>query len=283
MDAVAKTFKQLWRSTNGFKIRRLGDRKVLFVFDNLHDVDCIIKNQPWSFDKYLLVIQRYDSDYPTRNLIFNKVTFWVQVHDITFRYMIKQITECLCDIIGEVQKSSGVVDDEGGHIMRVRITLDLTLPLCQGRVITLKGGGNSWVSFKFERLPNLCYWCGWISHDDKNCELWIQSKGTLKIENQQFGLSLWAAPYTYAGNDVIYIPGYYEDHFSQQSKPPSDTVVGVVVEEVVATKTPMDQPDKESEQCVGDINAQSFSNSNSWYIWVNHAAKFGYSYYSGSE
>ena len=34
------------------------------------------------------------------------------------------------------------MDDEGGHFMRVRVTLDLTLPLCQGRVITLAMGGE---------------------------------------------------------------------------------------------------------------------------------------------
>ena len=34
------------------------------------------------------------------------------------------------------------MDDEGGHFMRVRVTLDLTLPLCQGRVITLAVGGG---------------------------------------------------------------------------------------------------------------------------------------------
>ena len=152
MDAVAKMFKQLWRSTNGFKIRRLGDHKVLFVFDNLSDVDHIIKNQPWSFDKYLVVIQRYDGKSLTHELIFNKATFWVQVHDIPFRYMTKQMAECLCDIIGEVQKSLGAVDDEGGHFMRVRVTLDLTLPLCRGSVITFEGGGKSWVSFKYKLI-----------------------------------------------------------------------------------------------------------------------------------
>ena len=72
MDAVARTFKQLWRSTNGFKLKRLGEHKVLFVFDNLPDIDRIIQNQPWSFDKHLVVIQRYDSDTPARNLILTK-------------------------------------------------------------------------------------------------------------------------------------------------------------------------------------------------------------------
>ena len=46
MDGVARTFKQLWSSTNGFKIQHLGDHKVLFVFDSLVDVDRILKNQP---------------------------------------------------------------------------------------------------------------------------------------------------------------------------------------------------------------------------------------------
>lgn len=72
MDVVARTFKQLWRSTNGFKIKRLGDHKVLFVFDNLLDVDRIIQNQPWSFDKHFVVIQRYDSDTPTSNFSLTK-------------------------------------------------------------------------------------------------------------------------------------------------------------------------------------------------------------------
>ena len=44
MEVVARTFKQLWRSTNDFKIRHIGDHKCLFVFDNLFDVDRIIKN-----------------------------------------------------------------------------------------------------------------------------------------------------------------------------------------------------------------------------------------------
>ena len=135
----------------------------------------------------------------------------MQVHDIPYKYMMKHMAECLCDTIGEVQKSSGAVDDDGGQFMRVWVTLDLNLPLCRGRVITLEGGGKSWVSFKYEHLPNLCYWCGRLSHDDKNCDLSINSKGTLKVENQQFGSCLRAAPYTSAGKDVIYVSRYYED------------------------------------------------------------------------
>ena len=67
-----------------------------------------------------------------------------------------------------------------------------------------------WISFKYERLPNFCFWCGCLNHSDKDCELWIESKGTLTPEQQQFNSSLKAALYASAGKDVIYVPGYYE-------------------------------------------------------------------------
>ncbi|KAK9989616.1 hypothetical protein SO802_029855 [Lithocarpus litseifolius] len=210
MEAMARTFKQLWRSTNGFTIRNHNDHRVLFVFDNPGDIDRILKNQPWSFDKHLVMLQRYNTDCPVRDLEFTKTTFWVQVHDIPIRYMTKEVAENICDIVGEVQKSADAVSDEGGHFIRVQVMIDITLPLCRGRVITLENGTKHWVQFRYERLPNLCFWCGRLNHADKKCELWINSKGTLAVEQQQFNSSLKAAPYKHSGRDVIVVPGFYE-------------------------------------------------------------------------
>ena len=87
MEAMARTFKQLWRCTNGFKIQNHKEQRVLFVFDNLGDVYRILQNQPWSFDKHLVMLQRYNSDVPICDLIFKTTLFWVQVHNIPVRYM----------------------------------------------------------------------------------------------------------------------------------------------------------------------------------------------------
>ena len=75
MEAMARTFKQLWRSTNGFKIRNHQDHRVLFVFNNLTDIDRILESQPWSFDKHLVMVQRYNTDVPVRDLSFMKALF----------------------------------------------------------------------------------------------------------------------------------------------------------------------------------------------------------------
>ena len=69
---------------------------------------------------------------------------------------------------------------DGGSFMRVRVIIDINKPLCRGRRFSSSQGEQGWVSFKYERLPNLCYWCGSLSHVDKDCELWIDSEGQLK-------------------------------------------------------------------------------------------------------
>ena len=62
--------------------------------------------------------------------------------------------------------------------------IDITRPLCRGRIISLGPNDDRFISFKYERLPNICYWCGLVSHDDKECSLWLSSKGSLKVDNQ---------------------------------------------------------------------------------------------------
>jgi len=58
-------------------------------------------------------------------------------------------------------------------------------------------------------LPDLCYWCGQLTHDDRDCELWIDSKGTLKVEQSEFGPQLRAPPFVVIRKNAILVPGYY--------------------------------------------------------------------------
>lgn len=65
------------------------------------------------------MLQRYNSDIPMCELVFKTTLFWVQAHDIPVRYMNKRVAEEICDIVGEVQKSTRAVDDDGGLFIQV--------------------------------------------------------------------------------------------------------------------------------------------------------------------
>ena len=60
---------------NGYKIRNLGDHMVLFVFDNNSNVERIIENQTWSFDKHLVVLQTFEEFSKLKDLVFDKSLF----------------------------------------------------------------------------------------------------------------------------------------------------------------------------------------------------------------
>ena len=174
-------------------------------------MDRILSSEPWSFDKYLVVPERYERQTPLEDLKFDKASFWVQVHNIPIGYRNKSVAEDICEAIGQVDRSTSTSVSEGGNYIRVRVTLDVYQPLCRGRIDTFEDGGKIWVNFKYERLPNICYWCGCFDHDDKDCDIWIQSKGTLRMEERLFGLWIRAEQSGPPKKNVVRVSGYYED------------------------------------------------------------------------
>ena len=210
VEAVARTFNPIWRSKNGFQIQNLGEHRLLFLFDNKSDVERVLRNEPWSFDKHVIVLQYFDKTLPLRDVVFKETVFWVQVHDIPITYMNQATAEALCASIGEVIHVPGNSPLGGRGFMRVWVRVDVTQPLCRGRVVTLENGEQSWVAFKYEWLPILCYWCGRLDHTDKDCEEWIQSNGTLKLKDKRYDSSIRALPFYPSKKNSVCVPGYFE-------------------------------------------------------------------------
>ncbi|XP_023917452.1 uncharacterized protein At4g02000-like [Quercus suber] len=162
----------------------------LFTFDNKNDVDRIIASEPWSFEKYLVAMQKYDKETLIGEVKFERVSLWIQLHGIPPRNMTKEAALKINGVIREVTIPKDFKEIDGGNFLQLQVSVDLSLPLCRGRLITLKNGKQVWISFKYERLPNVCYWCGHLTHDDRECEIWIDSEGTLKSEDRQFSPGL---------------------------------------------------------------------------------------------
>ncbi|XP_075636755.1 uncharacterized protein LOC142608993 [Castanea sativa] len=118
MEAVARTFKLLWKAENRSTVSKNGSHRALFMFDKKEDVDCILSSEPWSFDKYLVVLERYKRQTPLEDLKFDKASFWVQVHNIPIGYRNKFVFEDICEAIGQVDRTTSVYDSKGGSYIR---------------------------------------------------------------------------------------------------------------------------------------------------------------------
>lgn len=115
----------------------------------------------------------------------------------------------ICEVVGEVTKPSETRLFNAANFIRLQVSIDLSLPLCRGRLISLNDGKEVWASFKYERLPNMCYWCGRLTHDDRDCDLWVKNEGNLQVDQRAFGPYLRAPPFVATRKNVINVFGYY--------------------------------------------------------------------------
>ena len=176
----------------GFEIRDMGDHMVLFVFPEASNIERVLLGEPWTFDKHLVALKRMDVNEDIRELGFSMTRFWVQIHDLPLQSFSVAIEE-IVSIVGSVDsKASEAGCGNAFNFIRLRVAVNTSKPLCRGRKISMANGKEGWVSFKYERLPTICYWCGKLTHSDRECPLWEKSRGTLRGRDQQFGAWLCA-------------------------------------------------------------------------------------------
>ena len=87
----------------------------------------------WSFDKYLISLQKMDKNVLVKDLAFTKTLFWVQIHDLPLGDMNPSATCAIGSNISVVQeglKEWGTQD--GSSFMRIRVLVDTSKPLCWG-------------------------------------------------------------------------------------------------------------------------------------------------------
>lgn len=207
VDAIGRTFRAAWKTRKGFDIQQVGDHLFLFFFELANDAKRVLSDEPWSFDKHLVLFHHLEGSCFVRSMSFTTIKFWAQLHGLPVNRL---------DIPMAIQigKSIGVVSCHGcevemivGDFLRVRVEVDVSKPLYRGRRVVLDNDEEVWVSFCYEKLPNFCYWCGMVCHDDNDCDIWLSSKGTLSIESQEFGAWMRASPFNLSQKTFCSVPG----------------------------------------------------------------------------
>lgn len=129
--------------------------------------------------------------------------------------------------------------------------MDVYQPLCRGRIIKVEGGEKIWVNFRYERLPNICYWCGCFDHSDKDCDAWIESRGTLQTTTQLFGSWLRANQSGPSKKGVVRVSGFYEGR-AENTSTRRRRERGQFHMQAKSSETP-NQPEKENSEMETDL------------------------------
>ena len=116
---MGKTFRPLWRTRNDFCIRDASDNHLLFTFELESDLEKVLLGEPWSFDRHLVVLQKYDGTSPMEQVDFSKSSFWIQIHNLPLTCLSPDVAMEIGESLGDVNKSVNVSDMVGGNFMRI--------------------------------------------------------------------------------------------------------------------------------------------------------------------
>ena len=82
LEAIGRALRSVWRTKRDFEVSDIGENRVLLLFQEKEDLDRILLQRPWSFDKYILLLHKLEVGESISTLTFHEAAFWVQIHGL---------------------------------------------------------------------------------------------------------------------------------------------------------------------------------------------------------
>ncbi|KAE8796209.1 lrr receptor-like serine threonine-protein kinase fls2 [Hordeum vulgare] len=176
-----------------------GGRKNRFIF-TFHE-GCgkrkAIKDEPWMFDKDLVVVEDFDPSKRLEDYAFDNLPIWVRVYGLPLRMMNEGSAEEIGNIIGQFVDADSETDgSDVGRFMRIKIRMQIDKSLVRGFTLETNDAAGrkkrkdgkiteecveeedgNWCRFEYEFLRDFCYRCGMIGHGEKDCEVRVCKRG----------------------------------------------------------------------------------------------------------
>ena len=182
--ALKNILRTAWKLGFDLRIVDVGNGILKFKFSSRYQLEWVEKSGPWNFEDNLLLLCCWKAGLSSTNIAFTHTPFMVQVLGLPFEFMTEEVGKDIGGTTGnflEVDRCSWQSDQ--AKFMHIRVDVQIDKPLCRGGYMSSPESGKHWVSFKYERLPTLCFSCGRIRHNIKHC-----SKTTIGHEaEKQYG------------------------------------------------------------------------------------------------
>ncbi|TXG63514.1 hypothetical protein EZV62_010508 [Acer yangbiense] len=203
-DAFRAVMPKIWRA-QGLEIEVVQDNTVLFYFHNQEDRCRVLAGGPWSFDNSLLVMEKLNGLGEIGKVRFQRVEFWVQIHNAPLLCMTKELGEYLGKIIGDlVDIDVGSTGECFGKYLRVRVAIDISQPLKRFLRMDLAGDDSeSLLLLRYEKLPNYCFCYGLVGHSYPMCK--VRMIGGARAAGTNFDYGPWIRAINPLGNSKQFL------------------------------------------------------------------------------
>ncbi|CAL2227508.1 unnamed protein product [Prunus armeniaca] len=169
-EAFKQTMLMIWSTVREVVVKDIGETLFLFIFATEKDRQKVLRSGPWNFDKALVLLETPDGSIAPSKMLLKYADFWIQVHNVPLSYMSTNMGRQIGNSFGRCLDVMEGMDGEClGRFLRIRVRVDVSKPLRQGKKMLPPSGNTVFVEFRYERLPEFCFCCGRVGHVFKEC------------------------------------------------------------------------------------------------------------------
>lgn len=171
VEAFRAVMISVWMVHKSTKIELAGDNIFVIQFRSMLEKSRVLVEGPWTFDRALIILQSPKDVETIGNMKFSKTSIWIQIHNVPFNCLTRDMAKILGEKIGTVEDiDSNDCDVWSGPFMRIRVVIDIEKPLQRGLKLRVSDTDFNWCPIMYEKLPDFCHTCGVIGHSQRECQ-----------------------------------------------------------------------------------------------------------------
>ncbi|XP_050216179.1 uncharacterized protein LOC126667249 [Mercurialis annua] len=169
--SVRETLARSWRAFSGLTVKKDASNVFIFTFSRVEDLERAWNGRPWCLSNNLLVLQRWTPDSSLESIDFSCSPFWVHAFGLPASQISKRNAALIGSLFEKMIGMDARDDGEGdlGSIMRVKVLVKVTEAFRRGFFTTEVNRKEKFVSFLYERFPDICFKCGLVGHYSISC------------------------------------------------------------------------------------------------------------------
>lgn len=128
-EALKSSLANLWKLQGTINFKDVGLNLFVLVFIKEYDILKVQEGRPWTFDRNLLCLAKYDSRLMPKQVDFSMKHMWVQIHNLSLGMMNSIFDKQFEKSIDEVLDLD--VDKEGmgwGPYLCVKVNVNIRKP-----------------------------------------------------------------------------------------------------------------------------------------------------------
>ncbi|KAF4388622.1 hypothetical protein G4B88_018899 [Cannabis sativa] len=172
-SVVKKILAGVWRKLGFWRMKKCDDGVLGFFFEEEEDYLFVMEKRPWIINGVLLNLKPWPIEGEVSVGEFDVALFWVQFHGLPTRFLSNENVPILAKKVGNLVKMEERRKEDIVRRGYLRCWIDVWMahPFPSGFFLKADGKPDSWVQFKYEKLPHLCFNCGKLAHWDKVCSV----------------------------------------------------------------------------------------------------------------